>query len=372
MGWAVTQIYLQAHDRERYGVALTFDRLCPDHRKFTKSTCLNVDDTTEAKIAFAKRFVKSLPGGFDNREVTSRHVQYYTNGIGKLPITLSVAEFFNHQQVRNAFNLPYIRDLKDSDFHQGNPNRDPRTYNIRQYFDKVLLLKAKLGLGDGFVSALENELGHLPDGVNTILLSRAITEKSPLSKEAFFNLPSIKALHGQGGMISRAMASNLMNTDDHDAFFSQVMLPEAQTRAERIVGALPKLENGAISKLIGTKYLPLAKRKEAENQALRAVYVPAIALSISLLFVLLNVLNIIKRLVYLSMLCIYRFTHQQYTRSVKYITGAGLIVIACLPVMLTPNSFVHSQLTDRALEEVNLAYLTCAYSGERDRSFRGS
>lgn len=339
-----------------FGDPLHMKTFCSDHNRFRAKTCIAVPDNPYDTIAFGRGFLESRPSSVRRSLEKRMAITFRDRKRGSLPLGLGVAEFYNRDSIRKVTGAPYIKGLEDSDFdviYHG--DGQSVSFVVSGYIDKLAEAAGREVMGNQFVAILQNQLESIPKTVDLEALAKTLGSAGNLSKSEFFRLQGIQQLHGMGNLVSEAVDRDLLDAAEPDLFFQKVVIPATLERVDQMVGVLPRLHSDA-SSLVGSMRELSVNRQVAEDQALRAIYVPAIALSFSLLFTLTNFIGVLGRVMFLTYMSVSFVTPTVYGRLKKTVSMGGLALIVALPLFLTPNSLTHSQLLDVALRETDTGY----------------
>lgn len=339
-------------ETKTYGFPLSFSRFCPNHNQFRADTCIAAPETTQGTIAFAKQLVDQMPSG-PRQALLSRHAIRIHGGRDRLPITLGPAEFFNHSAIRSVRRIPRLSGLTDRDFGMS-VSADGRAVQISmtRYIDKLAEAAGREAVGDIFVKTVDRQLDGWPGEVDPNAFAKRLTRRGVLSQAQFFDLPEIQSLVGESPFIAKALNMGHLDVVSADAFFQHVVIPVTLESVKDTLGKLPVLKVGGAT--IGGE-----SKQDVhmlEDDALRAIYVPAIALAFSLFFSLANMVSLLQRFVWLGGLTMTVISPTMIPWARRTVFVAGYALIVSLPVYLTPNALVHSQMLDKALQEIERPY----------------
>lgn len=314
-----------------FGFYPTFDFYCPQWKD--REACLSDDQVRSAAIKTWERTPASA-----RKAYFDHHQRWAREYIKTVPPGLSPIEVFNHPAIKQHLGIGEDLTVEASDI-----SRSLDRYGNAQIRADGLARKVIIGqMGDKLAQSLAQQLNrqHNADVWSGNLRPQTVSaERVGLSQRQFMNSFAIQKVFF-GKPLSIETPGIELASVSQDQFFTEEVLPRTYGMVET---ALVELPPG-----------PDAVDQEASSQALRAIYVPAIALGFSLFFSVLNALSAVWRLVSIGAIYKPRWEEVVGHRRLNVIKFAGLVAIMNLPAMLPGNPIFHSQVMQRALEQSHL------------------
>lgn len=319
---------------ERTGHKPSFKRFCPGG--FSKSTCIEKSET----LAVAKRTFANMPAGKKAQFLRESSTYPFNRYLDGIPVGLSVAEFFQQPKVRRELSMPRTPGLNDEDFGVRRHADGTVTLEPDGYLRKRIRHEASIKLANRFMLEVSKQQpGVRVQTPNAMIPPEGLGGRLGVSKSEFLQLPFVKAMAGLSDT-NRALVEGFSRED----FFNEHLLPSTLDRVNATLSDLPM------------SMADIESKPDATNTALRAIYVPAIALSLSLFFTLTNAVSLLAGLVYLALVFVPAIGDRVSSMMVKLVRWVGLSAILALPVLVVPNSLVQSDVLNSAARQANLSW----------------
>jgi hypothetical protein len=320
-----------------FGFYPTFEFYCPQWKD--RKTCLSDDQVRAAALKTWERTPASA-----RKAYFDHHQRWAREYVKAVPPGLSPIEVFNHPAVKRHLGLSQNLTVEASDLARSLDRHGNAQIRADGLARKAVIGQMNDKLAQSFAQQLDRQhgAGIWPGNLRPQTTS---AERIGLSERQFMNSPAIqKAFFGQPLSID-APGVELASVS-REQFFTEEVLPRTYGMVDSALVELPRS--------------PDAVDKEASSQALRAIYVPAIALGFSLFFSVLNALSAVWRLISIGAIYKPQWEDAVGHRRLNVIKLAALVAIMNLPAILPGNPIFHSQVMLRALEQSNLEVTTGA------------
>jgi hypothetical protein len=237
-----------------------------------------------------------------------------------------------------------VPGLVDADF--GVKRRADGSYSINP--DGYLGKRVYYGVARELASQFQAEVARQNDSVsfrqvNDMLPNTGIPGRVSVTREEFNNLKFIDRVVNAGRDLTLE-AGSLKAGLTKVEFFDQIMIKDALETVSNVLETLPQ----SVEEVQGDI--------EIANDAIRAVYVPAIALAFSLFFSLTNIISVIGKLNQIGLVLIPSISDAWATRNSKFVQFGGLALVFLLPVFITPNSMTQSKAMEVAAESADMPW----------------
>lgn len=322
----------------KIGFEPTFDDYCPGG--FSQKTCIPKENVLKA----AKKTFQMMPAGKQREfmEASSRH--RYIQDLDGIPIGLSVSEFFAHPKVAQRLSMTRVPGLEDSDY--GVKRRADGSYSVnpKGYIRKRVYYTAARELASRYQAEIAKRNPKVSfDQIDDMLPINGISGRVSVTRDEFYELAFIGRVVNADGEKSWEV-SRLKTALGKEDFFEDFMLKDALARVSEILSTLPQ----SVSDIQGSP--------ESANDALRAVYVPAIALGFSLFFSLTNMVSVISRLIGIGFVVIPSISDRWVTLISKGVQFGGLAFVIGLPLLVTPNSMTQTRAMEVAADGADMPW----------------
>jgi len=331
-----------------YGFRPTFDIFCPDWKE--RSTCISDDETFKAgKIAY-NHMPTTHQAKF--RNWAKKRVGPKLQGI---PLGLSVSEFFSHWRVQKKLakalpvgqkSIAHTPHLKDSDFGVVISPNQKVSLNPQGYLHKAVYYKANKEVSSAIARELSSRFKDSASAArgNRMKEDPSVVSSVGVTEEEFYQLPFVRKLFEEKGVALSEGEALPEGRLSKQVFFDRHLLPRSLEQVDGVIQDMPETKFAA------------GQMTEITDQAIRAIYVPAIALGFSLFFSLTNLVSLIYRAGSI-VLVIFPYPAERIGLWMSRITkAAGLALILALPVLITPNTLSQTQILKVAAEESDLVW----------------
>lgn len=313
-----------------FGFYPTFEDYCP--RWQHSEQCLSPDQYHSA----ARKTWSRAPED-KKQDFFDRHQRYSRSYIKQTPPGLSTTEMFNHPSIKDHLQLDQSLTIRAGDIQHRTDRHGNAIIRAEGLARRIVVNRMEKQLSQGLSEMIAGATGTRlrasgltpPKGHPHLGFSHSQFMRNSGLQRAFFEAP-----------LSSTIVAQPLDSVSRDQFYTDVVLVRMQDTVAQALQSLPAS--------------PATVNIKQSDQALRAIYVPAIALAFSLFFSVLNALSVLWRA--LSLLMIYKPHWEDIigTRRIAVVKFFGLVAILNLPLMVPDNQVFQSQVMQQAIRASDL------------------